>query len=226
MIINDVNSVIRVNVQGLARKNMMSIKDVAEKIGISNSYMCNLMYDRPFTVEHLLALSGLFGVTIAYMLSQHEYITQDEEERVLGYEICEDGARALASGIVVQAVRDYIKALMEEDTAEISSLETFFKSEWCHDLTHRDYSRAFSKVPDKVKKYKKLSLQAKNDGVLTCNVDETSPHSFDCPICGGKVFTNIKKSSRRNRTGTVNVYWSARCAGCSTEHKLLIGEER
>lgn len=67
-----------------------------------------------------------------------------------------EGARALAAGIIHRAVLDYSKAIANKDIWEQESIESFFRSSWFSVLTDMDGEGVIRNIREKYKDMKQL----------------------------------------------------------------------
>lgn len=63
----------------------------------------------------------------------------------------DDGYRALADAIIIQAAKDYRKALMEDARGMCREIEWFFRSEWFGLLTAINPEMLIRKLREEVK---------------------------------------------------------------------------
>ena len=83
-------------------------------------------------------------------------------------DICDSGYEALANGIILQAVKDYRKAIRRFDIYEMGQLRHFFHSQWFSQLTSIDGNVIIKEI-ERQEIYEKRNVR---NAIKKCNKAE------------------------------------------------------
>ena len=102
----------------------------------------------------------------------------------------------LAHAVIEQAVRDYQKALINNDKGHILENEHFFKSELFRVYSNLNGELLMDRVKKTTLEFISKSHEQFDNGYISPKVKHRhveGGEAFECPICGGKVFIDFKK---------------------------------
>lgn len=120
----------------------------------------------------------------------------------------QEAYNSLASAIILQAVRDYERALIQRNDKAAAECEKFFESSWFEMLndTGATGDGIIRDVKRKTELFEKIAR-----GKISNR--EVKRHSFVCPVCGDNV-------SIRNLTIKDERYYFCKCDGCKLYLKV------
>jgi len=121
-------------------------------------------------------------------------------------DINEDGCRALAQAVVVDAVKSYEKALCRGDHIARLDVELFARDDAAY-YTDADVSVILHRIRQAVPEFQKRARRNLKT-ILQEPHKPVGQHSTHCPLCGGDLYAVTDK---RKTIGTEKI----KCSGCS-----------
>ena len=125
----------------------------------------------------------------------------------------DSGAQALANAIVLQAVEDYINALIQDDELKKSEVKSFLddRNQWFYWLSNgMDGKIVMRMAENRVRKFINACLQHQPE---YGNEEEAEEAAFQCPCCRGKV--EIRFGGKpQGRGKAITRYYNYLCEGC------------
>lgn len=136
----------------------------------------------------------------------------------MGKSILDTNYKNLASAIVLQAQKDYINAIIYDDTRTQNECLRFFRGSWFATLCDLDPEFVIKKLTVGTNRFVDNTIEKMNEGFVS---KRRIPkyRAFECPICGGDVYLRRGKIGYDAKNHKSIYGLVCKCQSCATTLK-------
>lgn len=127
-------------------------------------------------------------------------------------EMSDEGIKNLCAAIIKQATEDYTNAIVNNDTFTIKQCERFFDSKWfaAISMLEVDGEEVKNRLYMGATQFADMASETIDRGFVS-KKSEPQYRAFVCPLCGGDVYSTIR---RRKIRGNTKYTESVSCKKC------------